>query len=1553
MLHPCALSLGRTPHHVAISEWPRLAQALAANLRLRISPGTTVSQGGAERWVSPRLAWQLPEPAILDRIVDLWSRMLIPRYETGSIEPGWSDFVEVFDASCNPPPPPPECVLAPGHVEAALAFTLERGRAILDAVAEIGSPILARSAPRSPMRFAAGRPWLGGNQPPVQFAAAADVGLPLDEKHWLEPHFDLTRAARNGGGSAEPTWPKAEEIAHAALGKGESLDDLLERLSAAHYFATRAAAPSPAVVDPRIETARRRIGALLNYPTLQRLFGLALDLEVPVEELVKLGDGSGALALALDTDPRCWTLARIIPAVGDRSASFAPLSKAPGFASELGVRNLGEITGASPRYELVTVETSLANESQLTRQVSGTEPSAAGPVDLRHGGLRLIDRSAAPQVAAASARASSDHARAIACAAGATLVKGAEELHIGDRFMVGVRTDRGMAWRMPAYRHITFADPAVPRGAPADWIERELVRRGLGRRTARRMDLDLAPTQLATGEQHITGSELPISVVDGSLASWGGDTMGVPPAGPGAHGRPERRNVERAVGELDVTRTFEAPSRNLGDSPAFLGMPMRFGWPVFVAEILSFPAGAGVSPAEAAAAIERTPSLSLPAIRTYDVLGRQQPGHGHRLLRHEPIHAPVIAFPAAHHAAIRRLRPTQDGGDMIVRTSTRPAARLTMTRRLLLPPSVPLFFAALHGVVHGSPPRWQDVRLMRSAQDQPTLLSVTPGASSSYLPDPAAQAVVLRLRHPAGGWLGDPLLFRLARNWPGITPIQVELRATPTPGPRLNRGGQVILMPGTDAPGANAAGFGIAAEQVTVDLARGEQAELHSWFVPSADRLAEWFDAVTAAAVLATVEGGSADAAGSDACTRGLAALLGQMSEGLTTSVAGPRCVGPGGLTMPEPQHIRGIAGMLHQRMLREPVPIIAAVQRMTLTHASDRGSLETPQLHTAAVVRRSFAQLEVDPSLATEQPPPLGFPDRLRGTRVDFLGLASSDWSLVHNQEGATGIAVGGTVSLDPCAVSGLVVTGSCAAPFSDPLDIVGFEPSRTPRLPVELLRIDGLPRPPDGKAGRRSFDLAELQAVGLAQRRGATELRVAMPATLRARGARRLSLTVSVVGRHEGLMPDDTGPSSKTSSPVDVWLASTIRPAPPQISHVQQALVTRNLPRAEVAGTVTTGIERSTIVRVWMSGGWWSSGEDERLGVVFWPPNIIATGPLHDDTLNEILRVEFLDSDLGSGGSYVTRWGANAQRDGPAPTEPLMLPSAFGYRSGRSASDTEGDVRFVRKCYMPLPLEGAPELVLGGAAEQHNVPAADRERDAPRSLRGPEAAASNAEDGPQASGEFFPVALLTYAPRYHHEEKLWFVDLAIGADSLALPRIRLGLVRYQEHAREDDEAVEGEEPVRLRVSIPVREWIEPLPGRRAQATTTRLPNAARVAITLEGPTSLRLDAQQGGPAIRMELRRRRGVTDEVVLGEDGQPCRASSRGVNPAVVNVATSAGQIWTTLFIVPRGFEAGWQYAATIEENEWMRPANPEAAVTGILDFNTTVESGSRFVARIEL
>ncbi len=1522
----CGITVTLTPGAgdgaLSLETWPRHMRDLRANLRLRVAE----PDGSRTDAIGPRLVGPIPlldTPGLradphgaetLNSIVNLWRRAMAPAPAIMLGDP-WSALRKVIEGTAAPAPERhARRVVATPVPLAAVAYPVERGRALLDGLAAPDGALAGRA--------------------PVRLPAAAPAEVP---------------SSRSTPDTAPgPRWMSPPRIARAALGRDGSLDGVFRQVHAAHAEATP---PSGAALeDDGTQGAGRRLASLHGAPVLQRLFGLAADFEVDLSSLPGGIPPLGRfLLLAVDGTggPLVWTLAKLRLASAGQPGHFGPATWAErDWAQGRGERPVGEegleildrVVGADPAYDLSTVDAELSAEADvgIQRRRDSGELGRGPHGTLRSGGLRLVDRArldGAARQALASAAATADHA---AFLAGANVVQDADALHPLGRLDLGLDASTGPAWRCAMNRVVRYEDPA-PGSAPRDWVETELERLLGPANGLRRLELDGASVsaavitadapdgkvqrnpffdQLPRGEMDKRQAALDrdhqaddaadkqaADVAESTVASWGGEPMGAP----------VQDHDEDTLDDLGVSRTVTLPSSATGDPAEALIIPMRFGWPYRVGLRKVYPGGVCLPLQTAAARYSAEGSHAcLPPQGTGATASA-----GRRLLRHERIEAPGLALPAADAGAPAGRYGPQGAQHAILRTEPgRP--RPTAVRRILAAPGVPLQFATLHDALRGRRPG----RGVRRGQPEPGLLDgmlwSAPGlptvfeagrraaeADVPYYPDPAASLMVLALRRPSApdGWLDETVVVPLGDAWPDLPAVLVELDASAaSTASRLALVGEGSLGSGERFQRGTPRGSGrgtAPAFLVRASLSPGEDLALDAWCVPTVAQLVTWFDAVESAGVLVAYEAATTD----QTCAQALQALLGlpvDMPAALERS-----CVGAGGLPAPSPRALRPLAAAIHQEMLRRPNPVIAAVQNLRLTHAV-RGPHVAPSLQSGgdgrlAVTRRLFAGGDARPSRQPGEPAPIG------ETRHDFVGsVRTSDWGPATSEEGALLALFGGTIEADPVTTIAVELHVTCADPHSDLLDdhehrgrsaaqqagadwrhvevedrfmkLFGFRVARDrsvslPQRPQVLLRVDGLPVPDDGRPGPRRFALEALQAAtwrpaGAGETTGSTPdggaLRCAVGNAFGTLGARLLTVTPVALGRHAGLFKEVHAPArdedvdaALRGDPVQVWLPATRRPSPPEVRRVDVRLAQVRHVSAEVAGARTVSLEQRTRIRIELARPWFSSGEGERLGLVLWPPNLFALGTSADEA-GVTLPKELLDADIGRGGSYVTRWAEESQDAVGAELTPLVPADAL-------ALPDQDPEAAIRTAFMPLP-----------------------------------AAADGSLADPKAPPEFMAVALLTTEPRFDVERERWFVDVDLKKGSGSDPYLRLGLVRYQPHAREDLTARDAGGPVRLRVSTPVTARAKVLASRRAEATWRRLPDGStEVLVTVR--VSRPKGADGFGPACDVELLRRRRVdgAPTKAIGLDGEPCVWTGTSDFGAI---RQGGGTSWTCRFVM---------------------------------------------------
>jgi hypothetical protein len=192
-------------------------------------------------------------------------------------------------------------------------------------------------------------------------------------------------------------------------------------------------------------------------------------------------------------------------------------------------------------------------------------------------------------------------------------------------------------------------------------------------------------------------------------------------------------------------------------------------------------------------------------------------------------------------------------------------------------------FGQLKPTTSGNPEAPLPERLVLHAEPNPAQIRAAP-----YYPDPASAYLVLRLRHHSNGQWLEPAAVVPIRDapgepaaWPDVMPVHVSVVTTPPDGdnPQTSLGSRIKKngIRWLDQGGLIAESESkqkLRVQSITVGLVAGEQAYLDSWFVPSLEDLAAWFDVVEATLKLAAVEGAAAGER-QNVCRGGLVRLLG------------------------------------------------------------------------------------------------------------------------------------------------------------------------------------------------------------------------------------------------------------------------------------------------------------------------------------------------------------------------------------------------------------------------------------------------------------------------------------------------------------------------------------------------------------------------------------------------------------------------------------------------------------------------------------------------------
>jgi hypothetical protein len=428
----------------------------------------------------------------------------------------------------------------------------------------------------------------------------------------------------------------------------------------------------------------------------------------------------------------------------------------------------------------------------------------------------------------------------------------------------------------------------------------------------------------------------------------------------------------------------------------------------------------------------------------------------------------------------------------------------------------------------------------------------------------------------------------------------------------------------------------------------------------------------------------------------------------------------------------------------------------------------------------------------------------------------------------------------------------------------------------------------------------------------------------SIRARGLSRtagLFDTINTVtnGSFEQSEPLPGVAQFTTGDRMQLILPSTRRPAKPDVltPHPVFKHTTDLKPATSVKQT------RTALVRVRFGRGWFSAGRGEKIGLILWPPNIIGddTSGLGDNLVPIATRDKdgkvgrrfatldkFTDDDLGPGGKFVTRMGADPVRESTRDKGHFLTLKDFEDRVG-------DDGKYIGNCLMPLDDETRP-------------------------------------DGAPLNS--LAVGLLTYEPRFDLEQETWYADIQINSKQATDPFLRLGLVRYQPHTDQ-----------KFQLSNPVTQWIQLLPKRDVEVTQSSSEGLLDVEVVGQASRGAKpvsytkpdVHDPYARPMMRAVLTR-----EEKLPSEQGH---RETLEIGPdkgayALLVTADDKNDKTTWKWQVPRPDRSAdtpfTSYVLYIEEIERRRPATypvEPVSVEQLREDDVFISSGPRYAARIDL
>jgi len=381
--------------------------------------------------------------------------------------------------------------------------------------------------------------------------------------------------------------------------------------------------------------------------------------------------------------------------------------------------------------------------------------------------------------------------------------------------------------------------------------------------------------------------------------------------------------------------------------------------------------------------------------------------------------------------------------------------------------------------------------------------------------------------------------------------------------------------------------------------------------------------------------------------------------------------------------------------------------------------------------------------------------------------------------------------------------------------------QPDFDPPVWTEALRIQGIPLPADGRAGARRYALEEVMLGTVAEMENAKIQYGAPLHTGQARTARfriiPLPRYAPMLSSKPGDLPSVLSPEMKRLCPEtgSVWIPATIRPAAPDVKDLIPTFTgtDTSVSAGLTAGRIISSTTRSVALRLVLRRPWFSTGEGERVGIVFWPPAVLdlasARTSGHEIEVPSREALELLsEEDVGPVGRFVSVFGLD-------PIEPIEADPAGPVNRPRFLSPEDfvlppGAINHPR-VLMPLP--GATP----GKNDEH----------------------------------FLAVSVVSFPLTFEHDAIDAYVDLELTSiRGVPDPIIRLGVVRMQLNARLDAAMPElVSDPLNqaaIRCSPPVTVQSQLLPARKLSVTVTELGaqhgahgNQTSVSVALSGPAA------------------------------------------------------------------------------------------------------------------
>ncbi|MGC0397053.1 hypothetical protein [Bradyrhizobium sp. USDA 241] len=451
--------------------------------------------------------------------------------------------------------------------------------------------------------------------------------------------------------------------------------------------------------------------------------------------------------------------------------------------------------------------------------------------------------------------------------------------------------------------------------------------------------------------------------------------------------------------------------------------------------------------------------------------------------------------------------------------------------------------------------------------------------------------------------------------------------------------------------------------------------------------------------------------------------------------------------------------------------------------------------------------------------------------------------------------------------------------------------EPSFGNKVWSEVLRIQNIPLPVDGRSGPRRYRLEELLLGRIAEMQKAT---IQYGAPLQHGQARQATFRVVPIARHVSMISRKAialpGQFLKETAPV--WIPATIRPAAPDVKELVPIFSWDDHSSVDKA-VARFSRTRKTGLRLVLRRPWFSTGEGERVGIVFWPPPVLnlpllkTQPPFNEIEVPQSTALGLLtEEDLDPFGRFVSVWGID-----PIKREPLEPIDRHRFLSWNDLKLPD-KAMLHQRVLMPIP----------GA-----IPGQNKEI-------------------------FVEVSVVSFPLTFVNGERDAYVDIDLApVKGVAEAVVRLGVVRMQLNARQDTPPSQRIDRSGIRCSPPVAVQSQLLPERRLSVSVTEVNSKhgadgdqLSVSVVLSGPAAP-IVVKKPDARVSIELSEHISGEELAVKTIGGRRARAEGSGDSKELFLKYDKGEASWVANFLLP-GKLGTRNLVALAREEALMDPAN---------------------------